>query len=80
MKIKIFKCEGFTTKDNTKMYKINGFLNGEGCQNEFIEIFTTEPKEVDFEYTCNFRVKDNKYLKLVIKDLIKDTNKGIFNK
>lgn len=80
MTIKLIKCEKMNFSDKV-MYKCTGFVNGCGCFNELIQLYSINEYPVDVDLECNIQVNNMKNLKLKITNKVVDTEKkGIFNK
>lgn len=81
MKIKVLSCDEMNFKNGDKLYKITGLVNSVDVQNVIQICYSRTPCLVENEYNVKLTsTSDMKSLKCTILDLIKDTNKGIFNK
>ena len=81
MKIKVLTCDEMEFKDGSKMYRVTGLVNSVDVQNVIQICYSKTPCLVDNEYNVRLTSStDMKTLKCIILDLIKDSNKGIFNK
>lgn len=82
MKIKVLSCDEMNFKNGDKLYKVTGLVNLEGIVDNAIQIcFSKIPCLVGQDYNVKLTAStDMKSLKCTILDLVKDTNKGIFNK
>lgn len=81
MKIKVLTCEEMSFKNGDKLYKVTGLVSSVDVENVIQICFSKTPCLVDNEYNVKLTpANDMKSLKCTILDLVKDTNKGIFNK
>lgn len=81
MKIKVLSCEEMSFKNGDKLYKVTGLVSSVDVENAIQICFSKTPCLVDNEYNVKLTCStDMKSLKCTILDLIKDSNKGIFNK
>ena len=81
MKIKVLSCEEMNFKNGDKLYKVTGLVSSVDVDNAIQIVFSRTPCLVDSEYNVKLTAStDMKTLKCNILDLIKDSNKGIFNK
>lgn len=81
MKIKVLSCDEMNFKNGDKLYKITGLINSVDVQNVIQICYSRTPCLVENEYNVKLTsASDMKSLKCTILDLVKDTNKGIFNK
>lgn len=81
MKIKVLSCEEMNFKNGDKLYKVTGLVSSVDVDNAIQIVFSRTPYLVDSEYNVKLTAStDMKTLKCNILDLIKDSNKGIFNK
>lgn len=81
MKIKVLSCDEMNFKNGDKLYKVTGLVNSVDIQNVIQICFSKTPCLVENEYNVKLTSStDMKTLKCTILDLIKDSNKGIFNK
>lgn len=81
MKIKVLSCDEMSFEDGKKLYKVTGLVNSVDIQNVIQICFSKTPCLVENEYNVKLiSSSDMKSLKCTILDLVKDVNKGIFNK
>lgn len=81
MKIKVLSCDEMSFEDGKKLYKVTGLVNSVDIQNAIQICYSKQPCLVEQEYNVKLTSStDMKSLKCTILDLIKDSNKGIFNK
>lgn len=81
MKIKVLSCDEMNFKNGDKLYKVTGLVNSVDVENVIQICFSRTPCLVEQEYNVKLVANgDMKSLKCNILDLVKDTNKGIFNK
>lgn len=81
MKIKVLSCDEMNFDNGDKLYKITGLVNSVDVQNVIQICYSKQSCLPEQEYNVKLvSSKDMKTLKCTILDLIKDTNKGIFNK
>lgn len=81
MKIKVLSCDEMNFKNGDKLYKVTGLVNSVDVDNVIQICFSRTPCSVEQEYNVKLVANsDMKSLKCTILDLVKDTNKGIFNK
>lgn len=81
MKIKVLTCDEMEFKDGGKLYKVTGLVNSVDVQNVIQICYSKTPCLPEQEYNVRLTSStDMKTLKCTILDLIKDSNKGIFNK
>lgn len=81
MKIKVLSCDEMNFNNGDKLYKVTGLVNSVDVQNVIQICFSKTPCLVEQEYNVKLTSSaDMKTLKCSILDLVKDTNKGIFNK
>lgn len=81
MKIKVLSCDEMNFNNGDKLYKVTGLVNSVDVENAIQICFSKTPCLVEQEYNVKLTSStDMKTLKCTILDLIKDSNKGIFNK
>ena len=81
MKIKVLSCDEMSFDDGKKLYKVTGLINSVDIQNAIQICYSKNPCLVEQEYNVKLTSStDMKSLKCTILDLVKDANKGIFNK
>lgn len=81
MKIKVLSCDEMNFKEGDKLYKITGLVNSVDVQNVIQICYSKQPCLPEQEYNVKLvSSNDMKTLKCSIQDLVKDANKGIFNK
>lgn len=81
MKIKVLSCDEMNFKEGDKLYKITGLVNSVDVQNVIQICYSKQPCLPEQEYNVKLvSSNDMKSLKCSIQDLVKDANKGIFNK
>ena len=81
MKIKVLSCDEMNFKNGDKLYRITGLLNSVDIQNVLHICFSKQPCLIEQEYNVKLVPNnDMKSLKCNILELVKDANKGIFNK
>lgn len=81
MKIKVLSCDEMNFKNGDKLYRIIGLVSSVDIDNVMQVVFSRTPCLVNNEYNVRLIASsDMKTLKCNILDLIKDSNKGIFNK
>lgn len=81
MKIKVLSCDEMNFKNGDKLYRITGLVSSVDIDNIIQIVFSRTPCLVEHEYNVKLTAStDMKTLKCNILDLIKDSNKGIFNK
>lgn len=81
MKIKVLTCDEMSFEDGKKLYKVTGLVNSVDIQNAIQICYSKNPCLVEQEYNVKLVAStDMKSLKCTILDLVKDANKGIFNK
>lgn len=81
MKIKVLTCDEMEFKNGDKLYKVTGLVNSIDIQNVIQICYSKQPCLAEQEYNVKLVANsDMKSLKCTILDLVKDSNKGIFNK
>lgn len=81
MKIRVVTCDEVIFKNGEKFYKISGVVNSIDVQNAIQICYSKQPCLLDQEYNVKLVASnDMKSLKCSIQDLVKNTDKGIFNK
>lgn len=81
MKIKVLTCDEMNFKEGDKLYKITGLVNSVDIQNVIQICYSKQPCLPEQEYNVKLVASnDMKSLKCNIQDLVKNTDKGIFNK
>lgn len=81
MKIKVLSCDEMNFKNGDKLYKVTGLVNSIDVENAIQICYSKTPCLVESEYNVKLTAStDMKSLKCTILDLVKDSNKGIFNK
>ena len=80
MKIKVLSCEEMNLKDGDKLYKVTGLVSSVDIENAVQICYNKTPCIAEQEYNVKLVAStDMKTLKCKILDLVKDSNKGIFN-
>ena len=81
MKIKVLTCDEMNFENGDRLYKITGLVNSVDIQNVIQICYSKKPCLPEQEYNLKLVASnDMKSLKCNIQDLIKNTDKGIFNK
>lgn len=81
MKIKVLTCDEMNFKEGDKLYKVTGLVNSVDIQNVIQICYSKQPCLPEQEYNVKLVASnDMKSLKCNIQDLVKNTDKGIFNK
>ena len=81
MKIKVLSCDEMNFKEGDKLYKVTGLVNSVDIQNVIQICYSKQPCLPEQEYNVKLVASnDMKSLKCNIQDLVKNTDKGIFNK
>ena len=80
MKIKVLSCEEMNLKDGDKLYKVTGLVSSVDVENIIQICYSKTPCIAEQEYNVRLvSSTDMKTLKCKILNLVKDSNKGIFN-
>ena len=81
MKIKVLACDEMNFENGDRLYKITGIVNSVDIQNVIQICYSKKPCLLEQEYNLKLVASnDMKSLKCNIQDLVKNTDKGIFNK